>query len=101
MVKKEVIETTVPETVKPVEKAEKQKKQIETVIYCGPTMKGVVQQYTHFTHGIPKNLKEYIATHKSMKRLIVPLDNFIETKKNIQTTGTVENLTYNRIVKGE
>lgn len=73
----------------------------ETLVYCGPTIKGVVQQYAHFTKGIPKNLKEYIATHKSVKKLIVPLDKLIETKRNIHTAGTVENLTYNKIEKGE
>lgn len=96
---------TIPETENITSETPKgkaaEKKTPETVVYCGPTIKGIVQQYAHFTKGIPKSLKEYIATHKSIKRLIVPLDNFIVTKKNIQTAGTIEYLTYNKIVKGE
>jgi hypothetical protein len=75
--------------------------QIETIVYCGPTIKGVVTQYAHFNNGIPKKLKEYAETNKLVKRLLVPLQEFIETKKNIQVTGTVENVTFDKIKKGE
>lgn len=88
-------------SAKSVKKEIEKDKPLETIVYCGPTIKGVIQQYAHFTQGIPKSLKEYLAANKAANRLLVPLDKFVETKKNIQANGTVENLTYNKILKGE
>lgn len=71
------------------------------VVYCGPTIKGIAQQYSYFNNGIPKRLKEYAESHKEVERLIVPIENLIETKKNIAIQGTVENVSFMAIQRGE
>lgn len=88
-------------TAKKAESRKKDSPEKVTVIYCGPSIKGVVQQYAHFNNGIPKRLQEYAETHKSVERLIVPIENLVETKKNIIVKGTVENVSYLAIQKGE
>ncbi|MGB8452732.1 MAG: hypothetical protein WCD89_10395 [Anaerocolumna sp.] len=82
------------------QKAEKVQKS-ETLVYCGPTIKGIVTQFAHYNNGLPKKLNEYSQQNKAIMRLIVPIEKFVETKKNIQIIGTIENLSFNKIQKGE
>lgn len=97
-------DTKVEEKATTKKKADSKKKESSekcTVIYCGPSIKGIVQQYAHFNNGIPKKLQEYAETHKPVERLLVPIDNLVETKRNSMVKGTVENISYLAIQKGE
>jgi len=96
----EIKETTVKED-KIKTKTTIAKEIYETLVYCGPTIKGVVNQNAHFSNGLPKKLKEYTEKNKEVMRLIVPIEKFIETVKNIRISGTIENFSYNKILKGE
>ncbi len=87
------------ETVK--KPVKQQKSNTEILVYCGPTIKGVATQYAHFNNGLPNKLSEYSQQNKEVKRLIVPVEKLVETKKNIQIKGTIENLTFIKIQKGE
>lgn len=102
--KKETIsefkETTVKED-KPKTRTTITKGIHQTLVYCGPTIKGVVNQNAHFSNGLTKRLKEYSEKNKDVLRLIVPIEKFIETLKNIKISGTIENFSYNKILKGE
>lgn len=84
-------------------KSETKTEKESTLVYCGPTIKGVVTQYSHFNNGIPKKLKGYAEKNKAVKRLLVPIEKIVEAKRNIQIKGTVENISYNKILnaKGE
>lgn len=93
------VENAVSQKVEKVNKQETSKKEI--LIYCGPTIKGIVRQNDHFINGIPNKLKEYSNQHKSVERLIVPLKDIIDVKKNLTIPGTVENISYLSIQKGE
>lgn len=98
VVKEEITEDVVSDEIV----LSNQEKEIaETMVYCGPTIKGVVQQFAHFNNGLPKKLSEYADKHLAVKRLIVSIDNLIETKKNIALKGTLENVSYNAIKRGE
>lgn len=68
----------------------------ETLIYCGPTIKNVVVSGEAFNNGLPKKL-EKLLENKAIKRLIVPIDRIVDTKKNIKKNGTIENLSYKQI----
>lgn len=99
----EVVSSNKKEAVKKSEsrKTEKVQANSEILVYCGPTIKGVVTQYAHFNNGLPKRLKEYSQQNKDIKRLIVPISNFVETRKNILVKGTIENISFIRIQEGE
>ncbi|WOO34947.1 hypothetical protein R2R35_14190 [Anaerocolumna sp. AGMB13020] len=89
------------DTKKKEDSKKKDLKPSETLVYCGPTIKGIVQQYAHFNNGIPERLKDYVANHKAVERLLVPIEDFVEVKRNLQVKGTVESLSYISIEKGE
>lgn len=98
--KKETIVKSVAETKSMVETKGKTD---QILVYTGPTIKGIAVQYSQFIHGIPKRLLEYAEENRDVKRLIVPVDKFLEAKKNINIQGSIENISYNNILnqKGE
>ncbi len=99
----EVVSSNKKEAAKKSEsrKTEKVQANIEILVYCGPTIKGVVTQYAHFNNGLPKRLNEYAQQNKDIKRLIVPISKIVETRKNIMIKGTIENISFIKIQKGE
>ena len=44
-----------------------------TVVYCGPSIKGVAKQFTAYNNGIPEGLKAATEKNKVLTALIVPL----------------------------
>ena len=68
-----------------------------TCVYCGPTVRGVVKQYTVFTGNIPEPLQAFIGKHPEAKALLVAVDRFAETRKKIETAGSAESILYHKI----
>lgn len=74
-------------------------KKQEILVYCGPQIQNVVARNEMFTNGIPKVLEEMASENRSIKRLIVPVERMIEVKKNISIKGTVENISFQKILE--
>lgn len=66
-------------------------------VYCGPSVRGVVKQYTVFAGGIPEPLQAFIDSHPEAKALLVAVDRFAETRKKMETAGTAESILYHKI----
>ena len=66
-------------------------------VYCGPSVRGVVKQYTVFAGGIPEPLQAFIDNHPEAKALLVAVDRFAETRKKIETAGSAESILYHKI----
>lgn len=66
-------------------------------VYCGPSVRGVVRQYTVFTGEIPEMLAEFIKEHPAAGALIVPTERFAEVRKSLETKGTAEAILYKQI----
>lgn len=66
-------------------------------VYCGPTVRGVVKQYTVFAGNIPESLQAFIAKHPEAKALLVAVDRFAETRKKMETAGSAESILYHKI----
>ena len=62
----------------------------ETLVYVGPTIKGVVKRDTFFNHGISEELKKAIKEKPVLGSLVVPLSHFPNAKKEIQIGGTMQ-----------
>lgn len=46
-----------------------------TVVYCGPTIPGVANQFTNYTGGVlPKKLAEAVEKSPVMAQLVIPLE---------------------------
>ena len=66
------------------------KKKAGPVVYCGPTVRGVAKQYTVFSGGIPEALEDFSERHPEVKALLVPVEQFAETRRKMETAGTAE-----------
>lgn len=65
-------------------------------VYCGPTIRGVANQYTVFEGGIPAKLEEQAAKSAAIKALIVPLEKFAATRERVERHGTAENILFQK-----
>ena len=69
----------------------------ERLIYCGPNIGFKVSKDTTYIGGIPKGIDEEIKECKEILNLFVPMKKYVETKKNIEEEGTIENLSYKAV----
>lgn len=64
-----------------------------TVVYCGPSIKGVARQYTAYNNGIPEGLKQAAEKNKILAALIVPLEDLPEAMRQLrQKSGRIHTL---------
>lgn len=64
-----------------------------TVVYCGPSIKGVARQYTAYNNGIPEGLKQAAEKNKILAALIVPLEDPPEAMRQLrQRSGRIYTL---------
>ena len=64
-----------------------------TVVYCGPSIKGVARQYTAYNNGIPEGLKQAAEKNKLLAALIVPLEDLPEAMRQLrQRSGRIYTL---------
>lgn len=64
-----------------------------TVVYCGPSIKGVARQYTAYKNGIPEGLKQAAEKNKILAALIVPLEDLPEAMRQLrQRSGRIYTL---------
>ena len=64
-----------------------------TVVYCGPSIKGVARQYTAYNNGIPEGLKQAAEKNKILAALIVPLEDLPEALRQLrQKSGRIYTL---------
>lgn len=54
------------------------------VVYCGPSIPGVANQFTTYTNGIPDSLAEAIKKTPAMGGLVVPLDQLPEAMAKLR-----------------
>ncbi|MFA9464046.1 MAG: hypothetical protein ACERKN_07105 [Velocimicrobium sp.] len=71
----------------------------EILVYCGPTIRNSVSRNEMFTNGIPETLKKLSESHKAVKRLIVPVEKMVQITRNIATKGTVEYVSYQKVLE--
>lgn len=70
----------------------KRKKQTQTaVVYCGPTIPGVVKQFAVYRDGeIPKPVEKIVKEHAGAGSLLVGLDQFPDLRRNLENPESVE-----------
>lgn len=70
-----------------------------TKVYCGPSVRGVVRQYTVFTGEISDLLKTFLEQHPIAEGLLVTADQFAETRKALGVKGSAQAILYDKIKK--
>ena len=64
-----------------------------TVVYCGPSIKGVARQFTAYNNGIPEGLKAATEKNKALAAMIVPLEELPEAMRQLrQKSGRIYTL---------
>lgn len=84
----------------PVEETKSEAEEIKADkvnVYCGPSIRGVIRQYTTISGGIPELLKEFMQEHPIVGALIVPTERFAEVRSKLETAGTAEAILYKQI----
>jgi len=76
-------ETAKAETAATVEANTGEKAAGETVVYCGPTVRGVARQFTVFSDGAPQKVQDFCTKYPVAANLVVPLEQFAAARKNI------------------
>lgn len=72
------------------QKKEPVKRAREKLVWCGGTIKGVVEQYTVFVGGIPNELKQFIEAVPLAKSFLVDLDDFPKMFQKINSKESAE-----------
>ena len=88
----------------PKAKIPSQAKKQETVVYCAPSVRGVAQQYTVYANGIPERIQDFLHAHPAAAGLVVSIDRFAETRKNLEKPDTAESILFAKArqeLKGE
>ena len=75
------------------------KKKKETLVYCGPSFLGQLQQFAVFKSGIPAYLDEHLQSCNSLKSLFVPIYKLTSTREKLKEEGSRENQLYKNILK--
>lgn len=68
-----------------------------TLIYLGPTIRGVAKHGASFCGGLPRSLEEFREKNPVINNLIVPVSKITETTKAISVEGTVENIAFRKL----
>ena len=64
-----------------------------TVVYCGPSIKGVGRQFTAYNNGIPAGLKEATEKNKILAALIIPMEDLPDAMRQLrQKSGRIYTL---------
>lgn len=82
-----------------VEETKAETTEAVTKVYCGPSVRGVVRQYTVFTGEISELLKTFIENHPIAEGLLVSAEDFAETRKALGTKGSAQAILYEKIKK--
>lgn len=62
----------------------KKAEQTATVVYVGPSIPGVANQFTFYREGIPATLAEAIKATPAMEGLVIPLEQLPEAMKMLR-----------------
>lgn len=71
----------------------------ETLVYCGPSFPGELDQYAIFKGKLPKHVQKHIKEYPIIKRLFVNIKEFPKFKLNVRFRGTKENQLYNKVIE--
>ena len=82
---KKTITEPVEEEVRALIPTAQPNKEVETLVYVGPTIVGVASHSTIFNNGLPDNLKAAIDKEPAFKGLVIPVNRLADALKEIET----------------
>lgn len=76
-----------------------QTRKMGTMVYCGPSVRGVARQYNVYHEALPAPLKKFIKDHPAAKGLVVPLERFPETRRRLDSADSAESILFSKVKK--
>lgn len=73
-------------------------KDMETVVYVGPTIAGIASHGTIYNNGLPEGLKKAIEKEPVFRGLVVPTANLAKAINDLQTKSGVTHTLYNKVL---
>ena len=68
-------------------------------MYIGPSIPGTVKEGTVFYGGLPEKLAGLAGEMPYINSLVVPVDRITEAAQALKEQGSVEDVSYNRVLK--
>lgn len=68
----------------------------ETLIYCGPSLRGIAPQYTAFTGGLPEELRVQCGKTPALRALLVTPDKLAETRAALRDPDSALSTIFDR-----
>lgn len=87
----------VQQKTKKKEEARNRNGQGGTVMYLGPTIKGVAATGTLYNNGLPKEMEEEVKKQPLIKELLIPLGQIAEKQKALKDRGSAISTIYQKI----
>lgn len=79
-------------------KAETKQDKQETMIYCGPDIKGVAKTFSAFRE-IPRELSEAAQKCPVIKSMIVPVEKLAEMRRQLRENGSTPHIFSKKIAE--
>lgn len=74
-------------------KAKTAERETETVVYCGPTIPGVANQFTFYQNGLPAKLEQRAEEVTEIRGLLVDVTDFPDAMRHLREgTGHIYRL---------
>lgn len=89
-------EKDIKENVERREAAGQEAKELEKVIYMGPTIKNVAVQGTVYEGGLPPELEEKAKKNPALQALIIPLKDLPKANAELATPGSALDVLYKK-----
>lgn len=68
-------------------------------MYIGPTIRGLAKENVIYRDKIPDAVKSRAKEDKDFARLLVPMDDIMEARKEMDVTGSVLTAAYNNVLE--
>lgn len=65
-------------------KTKAEAKETTPVVYCGPSIPGVANQFTTYRNGVPAGLEEKAGEIPAIRDLLIPLDQLPDAMKQLR-----------------
>lgn len=95
---KKTLKTSEVATVSKIKAATSLVETTKSVMYIGPTIKGVVSQNTIFNNGLPSSLEEKKKEIPALYSLVVPIEQLAQARKELKERNSVIGTCYKQVL---
>lgn len=61
---------------------------LSNVVYVGPKVNGVIQQFDTFSGNVPESIEEFLKKYNTVKALFIPISDFAKAFREVKEKGS-------------